>query len=483
MNVIFLNSQYDFNPVPQRSFGPYLLKHILQKQGYSSQVIDFCHEFTGEQIFNFVQKFVTEETLCVGLSSTFWSERNIYNKIYNDNQYPMPDNIYNAVKLIKNSFPNLKIILGGTRASVATLIEDVDAFFIGESEDTLIEVLDHWTKELPEPNFTIKEITNKKIYQYPINKRFDIQYCDFKWALNDCINDGETLPIETARGCVFKCKFCAYPHLGKKKFDYIKSNELIKEHLIHNYNNFKITNYLIADDTFNDTEYKVDTFLEMVESLPFKINFVAFIRADLLHRFEGMAEKLQRAGLLSVFFGLESLNPDASHLVGKAWSGKHARTYLPHLLNNIWKRQVFELCSILVGLPGETKDDLESTLQWANENRIKIVFIPLALYKLEENRPTTSEFERNLEKYGFDFDEKGNWFNKDWTKEEVNEYFISLNNRRVVQNLGGFHFISLMSLGYNIDGILSLTDAQNDVELKRRKKTFIDSYVDKLNAL
>ena len=136
MHVIFINSQYDFVPVPQRSFGPYLLKHVLQKHGYSSQVIDFCQEFTAEQIFSFVQKFVTDETVCVGLSSTFWSIRNLFN--IND-QYGMPDNIYNAVKLIKRSFPNLKIILGGTRAGLTNImLEDIDACFIGESEDTFI---------------------------------------------------------------------------------------------------------------------------------------------------------------------------------------------------------------------------------------------------------------------------------------------------------------------------------------------------------
>lgn len=481
MHVIFINSQYDFVPVPQRSFGPYLLKHVLQKHGYRSQVIDFCQEFTAEQIFSFVQKFVTAETVCVGLSSTFWSIRNLYN--IND-QYGMPDNIYNAVKLIKSSFPNLKIILGGTRAGLTNImLEDVDVCFIGESEDTLIDVLDHWTKGSPEPSFTIKEIINKKMYQHPINKRFDIQYCDFKWALNDCINDGETLPIETARGCVFKCKFCNYPHLGKKKFDFLKSIDLVKEHLIHNYNNFKITNYLIADDTFNDTEYKVNAFLDMVESLPFKINFVAYIRADLLYRFPGMAEKLQRAGLLSVFFGIESLHPSASHLAGKAWSGKHAREYIPHLLNNIWKRQVFELCTFLVGLPGETKDDLESTLQWANENKIKVAFVPLRLIKALDHRSTSSEFEKNSEKYGFRFDENNAWYNKDWTSESAGHAGADLNNRREVHYLGGFHFLSLMSLGYNTNEILLLNDAPNDAELKRRVKKFIDDYVDKLNAL
>jgi hypothetical protein len=38
MNVVFLNSVYSI--LPQRSIGPYLLKHYLKKRGYTSQVID-----------------------------------------------------------------------------------------------------------------------------------------------------------------------------------------------------------------------------------------------------------------------------------------------------------------------------------------------------------------------------------------------------------------------------------------------------------
>lgn len=70
MDVIFLSGIYSF--IPQRALGPYLLKHVLQTQGYSCQVVDFCQELTAEQICEFVDKLTTENTLCLALSSTFW---------------------------------------------------------------------------------------------------------------------------------------------------------------------------------------------------------------------------------------------------------------------------------------------------------------------------------------------------------------------------------------------------------------------------
>ena len=61
----------------------------------------------------------------------------------------------------------------------------------------------------------------------------------FRWNKNDCIQTGETLPLEISRGCIFKCKFCRYPYIGKTKNDFSKSIDNVVEELEYNYNNFK----------------------------------------------------------------------------------------------------------------------------------------------------------------------------------------------------------------------------------------------------
>lgn len=482
MHTIFLNSIYTL--VPQRSLGPYLLKHELKKHGYNSQVIDFCQDLTSEQIFNLVKKFHTHETVCLALSSTFWfDEANIYYTYDNG----VPPNIYEAVKLIKKEFPKLKIALGGAHSTyMRKRIEDVDVVFLGEAEDTLPEVLDYWIKGKAEPFFEINLSTGKKIYRNPLNKRYQIQTCDFMWDDRDCIVDGEILPLETARGCIFKCKFCAYPHLGKKKFDYLKSTDAIKKHLIENYTRFKTTKYVMLDDTFNDSEYKIDGFLEMTRSLPFKIEYVAYIRADLVHRFEGMAEKLEETGLKAAFFGLESLQTTASQLVGKGWSGKHAKDYVPHLIHSIWKNKISAQCGLIVGLPGEDKDDLIKTLQWANHNMINVVFFGLQVTNNTQERSFISEFERNAEQYGFKFDKDSRWYNDTWDRKKVLEFANTLNHQRRRLNYAGFSHIALHNLGFTNEEILN-TNAdklvKNNPDFYNRKKAFLQTYVTKLLSL
>jgi radical SAM superfamily enzyme YgiQ (UPF0313 family) len=43
------------------------------------------------------------------------------------------------------------------------------------------------------------------------------------------VGGAKVLPIEIARGCIFKCKFCSYPLNGKQNLDfrYFSSMELI----------------------------------------------------------------------------------------------------------------------------------------------------------------------------------------------------------------------------------------------------------------
>jgi radical SAM superfamily enzyme YgiQ (UPF0313 family) len=481
MHVIFLNSIYSY--IPQRALGPYLLKHQLKKRGYTSQVIDYCQELSPEQILELFKKFATTNTVCLALSSTFWFDETQYYYTFDNG---IPPNIYQAIKLIKLEYPKVRIVLGGAHSSyMRTRLEDVDCVFIGESEDTFVEVLDHWTTGAAEPWTEINPTTKKLTYRNPITKNYQIQSCDFMWQDEDCIQPGEALPMETARGCIFKCSFCAYPHLGKKKFDYLKSNDTIRNYLVNNYNKWQTTSYIMLDDTFNDSEFKIDGFLELTRSLPFKIEYAAYIRADLVHRFEGMADKLAETGLRGAFFGLESLHPTASRIVGKGWSGKSAREFVPELVHNIWKNKITAHCGLIVGLPGENEDDLQNTVTWVNDNMINVVFFGLQVTNNLHERSYISEFERNAEKYGFKFDSKGKWYNDIWSRDSVLAFAAKLNPKRKRLNFAGFNHIALHSLGYANEEIISQHQdtIKDSNEFKLRKNQFIQNYFNALRTL
>lgn len=494
MNVILITGIYDH--IPARSLGVYLLRHYLEKRGFTCQVIDHCQEFTGERLYHLITKFIDSSTVCVGFSTTFW--RDPEQRIWKNDQ-SMPPNLNLASKMLKKNFPNIKLILGGAGLrNVGTDLDHIDNIVVGESEDLLPELLEFWTGRGPEPERKFNETTGKYYYNKPLNRTHDISRCDFDWSDRDCVMPGESLPLEAARGCIFKCKFCSYPHLGKKKFDYLKPIDHIRNHMIRNYERWGVTKYTLLDDTFNDSEHKIDEFLAMSRSLPFELNYVAYIRVDLVHRFEGMAEKLFESGLRACFFGLESLHPQGSMAVGKGWSGKHAREYVPHLIKNIWQDRVNVTTGFIAGLPGEDRQSLLDTLAWVNEHNISTFWLglgiasPAALARRSLDEVTyTSEFERNSLLHGYKFDRNGNWYSKDWTKQEA-EHFANtiLNPNRKNKRISCWLHIQLASLGYTEQEIWDIArsgarhiEAITNHDFNVRKKKFINDYEARLLAL
>ena len=494
MNVILVNGIYDL--MPSRSLGPYLLRHYLNHRGYTCQVIDHCQEFTGMEIYKAIKKFITKDTVCIGFSTTFW--RDIEQKIWT-NTGGFPPNLDGASRYLKKEFPHIKIVLGGAGLrNIGRGVEHVDALVVGEAEDLFADLLDHWTKGTVEPPVKTNSSVNKPYYTTPLEKKYAIETCDFEWAEQDCIMPNEPLPLETARGCIFKCKFCSYPHLGKKKFDYLKPNEQIKRHLQQNYDRWGTTNYIMLDDTFNDSEHKIDNFLAVTKELPFKINYVAYIRADLVHRFKGQAEKLQESGLASCFFGLESLHPTASTAVGKGWSGKYARDYIPHLIHNIWQDRVNVTTGFIAGLPGEDEASLLDTLKWVNDNDIMTFWLGLGISSPASLSSGTmdgvafySEFERNAEQYGYKFDDKGWWYNDLWTHHTAERFAMErLNYNRKLKRISCWFHIQLRAFGYTDDELWRIARSQlthngflEDEVFKQRKAEFVKNYKEKLMSL
>jgi hypothetical protein len=235
----------------------------------------------------------------------------------------------------------------------------------------------------------------------------------------------------------------------------------------------------------------------MTESLDFDIGFVSYLRADLLHRFEGQAEKLLKSGLKACFFGLESLHPIGSQAVGKGWSGRHAREFIPHVINNIWKGKVNVTNGFIAGLPGEDKESLQDTLKWLNENNLTAHWLGLGISspatlaaRSLDGVAFTSEFERNAEQHGYKFDEKGWWYNDLWTAKEAGVYAEVLNTARKNKKTICWTHVQLMGIGYTEDQAWELANSglrQIEVlqteDFKKKKREFMRTYVKKLLEL
>jgi radical SAM superfamily enzyme YgiQ (UPF0313 family) len=256
-----------------------------------------------EQRLNLYKKFISESTKIVGFAPFLMPAQF---EGFGQKLNLGIDTAMSIIDEVKENFPWVKIVVGGQTARWFMNLghkhssTKVDAVFIDEGEHSFLEYCEYVFNNNSHPPFTL--INSLKVIRPA--KQYDMSTCGMQFEKQDFILPGESLPIEFGRGCIFKCKFCQYPNIGKDKDDFNKPIEKIKESLIYNYENFKIDKYILSDDTFNDSVDKVKMVYEISKRLPFKLEFWANCRVDLLHAHPETIDMLVDAGLSGIYMGI-----------------------------------------------------------------------------------------------------------------------------------------------------------------------------------
>lgn len=444
--------------VPERTLGVYQLAGWLRSHGYKVKVLDFCNWIKNPtKLAELTRKHITEDTVAIGVSTTFWSNED--DKSKNSIE---PDWVHETRKLLEWDTPKIQWILGGSRSHKKSF-KDHWVRFHDYAEDALLKWMDE----------RCKNSHSRKNYDI-------VDHCSYSFEKEDAIAPHEVLPLELSRGCRFECSFCRFPLLGKTPGTYIRTEHSIREELIRNYNEFGTTNYNIMCDTYNESPEKVQMVHDIVQSLPFEINFAAYIRADLMHARPEQIRLLKDSGLRSAFFGIESFHPKASMAVGKGWNGKKGKDFLLKLKDEWGERTTWQM-GFIVGLPGDTPDSLEETYEWCIANEMKCWdFNPLGL-SIAHDEEIKSKFERESEKYGYTMTGPVTWKNDVWTSESAIDFANMLNKKSIPHmSPGGFQVSKFISMGYSYDYTLHAKygerwDAWPDIAAKRRE--FIINYI------
>jgi hypothetical protein len=309
-----------FGGMPVKTFGAYKCAHELRLAGFRTLVVNHLHDFDLEELQLIAAHAVGSNTLFVGFSNSFLdnslknSHINSSRKKYQSFLPSGPDNEEKFVKFIKSINPSCKIVLGGARTFINIQNPNIDYAVVGYADLSIVNLANHLAHNTELTN-AVKNLYNVIVINDFLASGFDFANSSMQWTDDDIVLPGEILPIEISRGCVFSCKFCSFPLNGKKKLDYLKDFDNIKNELIYNYEKYKITEYRILDDTFNDTEEKLDIMLEIVKSLPFKPAFWAYIRLDLLSKHPHWIQKIIDIGIRTFFVGIETLNKSFGRII------------------------------------------------------------------------------------------------------------------------------------------------------------------------
>jgi hypothetical protein len=450
----------------QRGLGAYRVASELKKQGYDAVVIDYIQYMSTEEIINAISKVLTKDTLWLGYSSSFFilrkndgSPLSPVEKLYQSTPYRQITTIYDYVRANSKA----KIVFGGAFSLISQADPEVDYYIVGYGDVSTVDLTHYLAgKKDKIEHYEEKDINGSKTIvidsgKYPEPAMDTLQTVWYDDNVN--LLPGEGVPLEFARGCIFKCKFCSYPLLGKKKGTYIRDMEEVRDEMLKLWETRGTEHFYITDDTFNDDNDKMEEFHKLFTSLPFKPKFSCFLRLDLIDRFPHQADLLLEAGLVGNFFGIETLNHKSGKAIGKGLHPERVKERLKWVRDK-WKDKVNIGTAFIFGLPYDDEKYFQELWDYVHSPDYPAQNTTFnALFMTDKNKSTNpyqSEFSMNPEIYGYSFDEYG------WVHEEQKlDYRMCTDiansfNRSMLPTtyIADFQMISYLSLGVALEDIL-----------------------------
>ena len=473
-----------------RPLGAYCIANELRSHGYNILVINYLHKIDFILVLKLLEKFISDDTLFLGYSTSLFPAT--FSK---EGFLPIPIEDFQRINTrAKSISPKLKIIFGGANSKRLLGYNlskkdslGVDYVMHGYSEQMIIDFVKNIENDLPQTTARSFYGLGEIEYDYT-GKLFDFQQSKHTWADEDLIGINEALPLEVARGCIFKCKFCAYPLLGKNPKDdsYIKLEKNLKEEILENYEKYKTTTYFIVDDTFNERIDKIEMMLRIRDSTKIDLNFVGYNRLDLIARKPEQLGLLKQLNFDGMFFGIESMNYESAKSIGKGLRPEEIKDTLYRI------KSEFPSCSItggfIIGLPHETRETLDQWMPWVIDRNAPIDSISVVGLGLSNSTHTQSEFASNPKKYGYiPTDPFGGWRNDIWTSLECQTMADRITQDAIDcgrSKVPIFMAVNMLKLDYDFEYLKNLPMIELSTrDINRRMKNFVSLYVQKLLSM
>ena len=456
---IIFTGMSDINSIA-RPAGAVRVRTWLSQNNYDIEIIDYLIHFSELELEILCKNFIKPETIFVGISLTFLVWEGAFN------------NVNILLKHIKENYPHVKTIFGGSESDLSNLyMKYVDNIIWGYAEDAILHYLDFLTGKRSD-NLNWIPYKESLLIDAEADYKSDSSDLTIKWLKDDLL-ETNYLPIEISRGCIFRCKFCQYPLLGKKKTDYIRYENNLAEEFRYNWEQWGITNYSFQDDTFNDNIVKLEKVANAIAKSGINITYSAFLRADLLAALPETIPMLIETGIIAANFGIESLNIETKKIIGKG----HDNEKQFEAIRNLKKQKnIYTFTGMIVGLPRETIESVENSQQWFFEQNREVFNMwqwwPLGIRAHSITRK--SEFDKNYIKYGYNILESEKFFSL-W-KNKYMDCFIAGDlakkfNQEIKEKLrddnsiishwhqrgttGMFEPAELVGLGFTIEEILN----------------------------
>jgi anaerobic magnesium-protoporphyrin IX monomethyl ester cyclase len=359
--VLLVSANRERQPYPVVPNGLACVASALDAAGHDVRFVDLCFEKNPVAAVTKAARDTSPSIIGVSI-------RNIDNSdaIALRHYTPEGREIFAA---LRKAAPSAKIIAGGAAFGVApeSLFRDfgVDYAVAGDGERASVELVNALSLGNEVTSFPgVVRSVDGTVHFTPPGEDADLDSLPspalHRWIdLKRYERHGATIPIQTKRGCVYKCVYCTYRNV--EGFGYrMRNPELVADEIEELWRKAGVRNFDFVDSTFNSPPGHA---LEVCEAITRRnmgvhldtTNFTpATASTELL-------AAMRTAGFRTLGISAESASDAVLERLEKGFTASTVR----EVAERVEKAGIRTLWIFLVGGPGETRETLEETLAFA----------------------------------------------------------------------------------------------------------------------
>jgi radical SAM superfamily enzyme YgiQ (UPF0313 family) len=356
-----------------------LLSAIWDEQGHTSQIIDA--EALQLSIPEIIAR-INPDADFVGIPATT----------------PGISKVLVIARKVRETFPHIKIIMGGVHPSIfhKELVGDkfCDLVVRNEGEIPIIELAKGTPYNLI-PNLTWRNSQNEVIINPDCTTYVDLNNLPFPaydklpmHLYHSALGAARKKPsigMMTSRGCPGKCTFCFSGMFGSQiRF---MSPVRIIQHIRHLQKNYGIREISFYDDTFTASKKNVAELCQLILAEKIKLSWSCFARVDTVT--PELLLLMKKAGCHQIMYGFETSDENILKKINKQTNLNQFQSVLA------WTKaaKINIRGAFMLGNPGETSASMEKTIDYAKNTGLQF-----AIFNITTPYPGTAIYQDFLQK-------------------------------------------------------------------------------------
>jgi len=376
-----IKSSRDINPLPPIGIG--MLASVLEKKNYEVKILDCLVRgwdqeeeteankdivrvgLTNQQIIKFIKEFKPD---VVGVSCMFSVQHKIYPQVF---------------EAIKSADPNIITVAGGAHVTVCSkeVLEDphCDYIIAGEGEESIVDFLDAvqgkknfeavdglgWSKNDSEQilNPKLKWLEDLDSLPFPAYHLLGLEQYFGLESSHGVRQSKEFAPIVTSRGCPAKCTFCSANKMFGYKFR-TRSAENVLSELWFLKKTYGIKEIMFEDDNVTASrKHAVALFQKMIDQ-KIDLKWDTPNGVGMWTLTDDIIDLMKEAGCIKINFPIESGDQEVlKNIIKKPLDLKRTKNLFKRCRDIGLDYGTF----LVVGMPGETVDDIWTSFKFCAE--------------------------------------------------------------------------------------------------------------------